>query len=141
MEQDYEQLKQEDIEVRNIKLKIEPDAWKKSVTCQKCNKKMEKTVIDMELPDGEITIHLEGYKCSGCGRERLNGEQAEKLDYLMALLDAVQNRTKWKFTRAMNYDGHNWFVRLPNELTKKWKKKVKSDIIPLTKDSYLLHLR
>ena len=137
---DYEDLKQKDIEEKEIKIKIAKGAFKGPIHCQRCKIRMKKAYMDMDIPDGEITIHMEAYKCPKCGRERLSGDQAEKLDYFMAMVDAIKNRTKFKFRRAMNFDGHNWFVRFPNELTSDWKKKVESDIIPLTASDYLVHL-
>lgn len=137
---DYENLKPEDIEEKEIKVKVAKGAFKGPIHCQRCKIKMEKIHTDMDIPDGDITIHLEAYKCPKCGRERLSGNQAEKLDYFMAMIDAVKNRAKFKFRRAMNFDGHNWFVRFPNELTHDWKKKVESDVIPLTASDYLIHL-
>lgn len=138
---DYENLKPGDIEEKEIKVKITKGAFKELIHCHKCKIKMKKIHTDMDLPDREITVHMEAYKCPKCGRERLNSQQAEKLDYFMALIDAVKNRAKFKFKRAMNFDGHNWFVRFPNELTHDWKKKIESDIIPLTASDYLVHLR
>lgn len=138
---DYENLKQQDFEEEEIKVKIAKGAFKGPISCQRCKIKMKKIHSDMELPDGDITIHIEAYKCPKCGRERLSGDQAEKLDYFMAMVDAIKNRSKFKFSRAMNFDGHNWFVRFPNELTHDWKKKVETDIVPLTTSDYLIHLR
>lgn len=138
---DYESLKPEDIEKEDIKIKIAKGAFKGSISCQKCKIRMKKIASDIDIPDGDITIHIETYKCPKCGVERLSGEQAEKLDYFMTMVDAIKNRAKFKFRRAMNFDGHNWFVRFPNELTYDWKKKVKTDIVPLTTSDYLIHLR
>jgi len=137
---DYENLKPEDIEERDIELEVSKEAFKCPIRCQTCKISMKKIETDINLPDGDITVHIEAHKCPKCGRERLSGDQAEKLDYFMALVDAIKNRSKFKFKRAMNFDGHNWFVRFPNELTRDLKKKVDSDIIPLTANDYLIHL-
>lgn len=138
---DYENLRPEDIESEDIELKAAKGAFSGLISCQKCKIKMEKVQTDMDLPDGEITIHLEAYKCQKCGREKLNGKQAEKLDNFMALVDAMKERSGFRFKRAMNFDGNNWFVRFPSELTQNWKKKVEADIVPLTSKDYLIHLR
>jgi len=137
---DYENLKPEDVEGKEIKIKVLKGAFGGQFHCQKCRIIMKRAHADIDLPDGELTLHMEAYKCPKCGREKLSGEQAEKLDQYLTLIDALKNKAKFRFRRAMNFDGNNWFVRFPNELTQEWKKNIESDIVPLTASDYLIHL-
>lgn len=137
---DYENLKPQDIEDKDIRIKISRKAFRGPIKCHRCKIKMKKVYTDMDIPNGDITVHLVAYKCPRCGRESLNGDQAEKLDYFMSLVDALKNKSRFKFKRAMNFDGHNWFVRFPSELTQNWRKKIETDIIPLTSSNYLIRL-
>ena len=136
----YENLKPGDLEDKEIKLKVSKKAFSRKLHCHKCKIKMKKTQIDMNIPEADITLHLDAYKCSKCGVERLSGDQAEKLDQLMTLIYAIKEKARFKFRRAMNFDGNSWFVRFPNELTHDWKKKIETDIVPLSSTDFLVHL-
>ena len=56
----------------------------------------------MYLTEDNITLHLDAYKCEKCGRERLNGDQAMKLDQMMLMIDARKTRVMFEFERAAN---------------------------------------
>lgn len=138
---DYEDLRPEDIEDEDIKIEIDKDAFKGPLICTKCNRKMNKVITDFDLPGGEITLHLEVYRCEKCNREYLSGDQAEKFDNMLILIDAIRHRSKFKFERAANYDGKNWFIRFPRDITKNWDKNKITDIIPITNQDFFIHVK
>jgi len=140
MKIDYENLKPKDIEKKDINLNVGKEAFKGPAKCTNCRIKMKQINTDVALPGNDITVHIEAYQCPKCKKQRLTGDQAEKLDYFMSLTEALKNKARFKFRRAMNFDGHSWFVRFPNEVTRNWKKKIESDIIPLTNSDYLIRL-
>ncbi|MBS3156736.1 hypothetical protein J4442_01010 [Candidatus Woesearchaeota archaeon] len=141
MKIDYENLKPEDLENEEVELEIDKDAFKGPLICKTCNKKMQNTVIDFDLPGKEVTLHLEAFKCTKCNKESLSGDQAEKFDKMLVLIDALKQKTKFKFERAANYDGKTWFVRFPNDLTKTWDKTMITDIIPITNKDFFIHIK
>jgi len=141
MKIDYENLQPEDLEDGGVKIELAEDAFEAPLTCAKCNKKMEKVLTDFELPGREITLHLEAYRCKKCHRELFSGQQAEKFDALLTLVDAMKQQAKVKFERAANLDGKNWFIRFPSDLTKSWNKQMETEIIPITQRDFFIHLK
>lgn len=137
----YENLRPEDLENKEIKIEIDKDAFKGPLICKKCNKKMEKVITDFDLPEGTLTLHLEAYRCPKCYKEYLSGEQAEDFDKMLVLMDAIKQKPKVKFERAANYDGKNWFIRFPADLTRNWNKKKITDIIPITNQDFFIHIK
>jgi hypothetical protein len=138
---DYENLKPEDLEDKEIDVKFEKNAFKGPINCKMCNKKMENAILDFELSDKSMTLHLNIYKCSKCHKEHLSGEQAEKFDNMLNLIDVIKKKPKFKFERAANFDGKNWFIRFPTDLTKDWHKKKMTDIIPLNNKDFFIHIK
>lgn len=137
-----ENLKPEDLTDEEVEIGIDKDAFKGPLTCTRCDKEMRKVSIDFDLPREPITLHLEAYRCTSCNKEYLSGEQAEKFDELLTLLDAFKQQPKVKFERAANYDGKNWFIRFPTDLTKKWNRKMITDIIPISNnDFFIIHVK
>jgi len=137
----YENLKEKDLEGKEVKIKLSKNAFKDPLHCPKCNLEMKKIVTDLDLMDDNITLHLEAYKCEKCGRERLNGDQATKLDRMMLMIDAMKEKIRFKFERAANYDGRNWFIRFPIEITRDWNKQMVANITPLSQKDFLIHFK
>lgn len=135
----YENLKQEDLE-EEVKIKVSKNAFKTELHCDECNIKMKKVVLDMDIPDSSITIHFEAFKCPKCEKEYLNGEQAEKLDEILVINKIVTERAP-VYERAGNFDGHNWFVRFPSQLTKNYGRHVKTEIKQLSATDFLVHFK
>ena len=138
---DYEDLKPEDLEDTEVQMEIRENAFKSPLFCNRCNRKMGKVLLDFDLPGGDITLHFESYKCSRCKREYLSGEQAEKFDSMLALIDASKQKAKIKFERSANFDGKNWFIRFPTDLTKGWNKGKVSEIVPITNKDFFIHIK
>ena len=141
MKINYEDIGPEDLEEGEIEVDIDKDAFKGPLVCAECNKKMQKTIINLNLPGKAITLHLEAYRCIKCNKEYLSGDQAEKFDNMLVLIDALKQQPKFKFERAANYDGKNWFIRFPSDLTKKWNKQMITDIIPITNRDFFIHIK
>lgn len=141
MKIDYENLKSGDLTNEEVEIEIDKDAFKGPLTCTRCDKKMKKVIIDFNLPEEPITLHLEAYRCTSCNKEYLSGEQAEKFDALLTLMDAFKQQSRIKFERAANYDGKNWFIRFPIDLTKNWNRKMVTDIIPITTNDFFIHVK
>src|SRR3989344_4296324 len=141
MKINYEDITPKDLEEEEIEVEIAKDAFKGPLACSICNKKMQKAIMDFNLPGRAITLHLEAYKCIECNKEYLSGDQAEKFDNMLILIDAIRHRSKFKFERAANYDGKNWFIRFPNDITKNWDKNKVTDIIPITNEDFFIHVK
>ena len=124
-----------------IKIKIGKGAFKGSLHCPKCKLEMKKVITDLDLMDDKITLHLEAYKCIKCGRERLSEEQAIKLDQIMLMIDAMKEKIRFKFERVANYDGRNWFIRFPVEITRNWNRQMTANITPLSQKDFLIHFK
>lgn len=137
-EPDYENLKPEDIKAEKVHFKIDKNAFKGPVNCSKCYVLMKKRITDLDY--GDITLHISTYKCPKCGKELLSFGQAEKLEKAITLADAMNNKARFKFKRAMNFDGKSFFVRFPTDITHNWHKKIETEIIPLSANDYLIHL-
>jgi len=133
---DYENLKPEDIEGEEVNIKVSKDANNSELHC--CNKKMKKVLLEMEIPNSPYCVRFEAFKCSKCGKEFLNSEQAEKLDKILMANKIISDDTV-VYERAGNFDGNNYFVRFPTQLTKHFKNKVKAEIRPLSNTDFLVH--
>lgn len=134
-----EDLKQEDLD-REVKVKIDKDAFKGPLKCNNCNVKMTLLKTSMDLPDADITLHFQVYRCSKCNREYLSGDQAKKLDKLLEFENVIKDKTL-KFERVLNFDGQSFFVRFPNELTKTWTKDLKTEIKALSSTDFFIHIQ
>ena len=141
LEEKYENLKLQDLKDEEIKIKLSKKAFKGPLHCPKCNIEMKKIHTDLDLMDDKITIHLEAYKCEKCGRERLSGKQALKLDQITIMIDAMKEKIRFKFERAANFDGRNWFIRFPVEITRDWNKQMVANITPLSQKDFLIHFK
>jgi len=141
LEKNYENIRLQDLTNEKVKIKISKDAFKSSLHCPKCNIEMKKIITDLDLAESQMTLHLEAYKCENCGRERLNGEQAIKLDQMMLMIDAIKEKIRFKFERAANFDGRNWFIRFPVEITRDWSKNMIANITPLSTKDFLIHFK
>lgn len=136
---EFEQLKEEDLEGEEIKLDIAEEAFERAY-CLKCNKIMKEVRTDFELPGGEYTLHLIASKCTRCGKESLSGNQVEKFQEMLSLMDAIKDKTKIKFERAINHDGKSFFVRFPKEITKNWTPNMTTEIMPIKNNEILIHV-
>ncbi|MBI4140400.1 hypothetical protein HY485_01040 [Candidatus Woesearchaeota archaeon] len=122
-----------------VHVDIKEEAFE-TARCTKCNRKMREIITDFELPGRELTLHISASKCQKCGKEMLNGRQAEKFQYMLLLIDAVKDNAKIKFERAMNYDGKSFFIRFPQELTAGWDKDMVTEIMPITNNELVIHV-
>ena len=82
-----EDFKLEELEnLEEEKLELEEDAFEANDgTCNECGGKLEKIVENRSLLNGMLTFHITKLRCSVCGKEYLNLEQAEKYDFLLLL--------------------------------------------------------
>src|SRR3989344_4703140 len=109
MKMEFEDLKEEDLK-EEVALEIEERAFERPAFCVKCKRKMDAVATDFQMPGGELTLHIIASKCSKCGKELLNVKQAEKLQEMLFLLDAIKDKPRIKFERAVNYDGKSFFI-------------------------------
>jgi len=76
----YEELKK--LQEENIE--IDEDSFEvNNGVC--CNEKMIKIVDNRNLFEGALTFHIIKLKCSMCGKEYMDLDQAEKYDLLLKL--------------------------------------------------------
>ena len=132
------ELKPEDFE-EEVNFELDEEAFKvKELHCDNCNKKMEKVSLDVDIPDTSLSIHLEAFRCSKCGKEYLSSEQAEKLDRALTVTKVIA-RKGVVYERAGNFDGSNVFVRFPAQMIKGGN--IKAEIMPISPMEYLVHFR
>lgn len=114
--------------LENVKFKIEKEAFKpKTLTCSRCNIKMKRTKIDINLEES-ISIILFGFECPRCKKRYLGLEEAKKLDKALIVSRMVKN--DFKMERSLSFDGDNFSFRIPKEFTHDVHKR-KVEIIPL----------
>ncbi len=132
------ELKPEDFS-EEVKFEIDKEAFKaKELHCDNCDKKMARAFLDVDIPNTSLTIHLEVFRCSKCGKEYLSGEQAEKLDRALALTKAIAKKGII-YERASNFDGSNVFVRFPAHMIKSGN--LKAEIIPISGTEYFVNFK
>jgi len=131
-------LNPEDFE-REVKVKIRKDAFRAKLLHCSCGAKMKKTFIDLDIPNTDLTIHLEAFRCNKCKKEYLNGEQAKKLDRAVAIGNAL-SENGLSYERAGNFDGYNIFVRFPAQVLTV-QGKVKAEIRPISTTDFFVHFK
>ena len=53
----------------------------------------------------------------------------------------MKEKIRFKFERAANFDGRNWFIRFPVEITRDWNKQMVANITPLSQKDFLIHFK
>ncbi len=133
-----DELKLEDFE-DEIKVSISREAFKsRELHCDICNKKMKKELLNIDIPNTYLTIHLEAFRCNKCGKEYLNGEQAKKLDRALAIGNVISEKGA-AYIRSGNFDGYNVFVRFPAHMVRG--RKIKAEIRPLSDEEFFVHFK
>jgi len=99
---------------------------------------MKKILLEMEIPNSPYCVRFEAFKCSKCEKEFLNSEEAEKLDKIL-MANKIISDDITVYERAGNFDGNNYFVRFPSQLTKHFKNKVKAEIRALSSTDFGVH--
>jgi hypothetical protein len=132
------ELTEQDFE-EEVKVEIDDEAFSsEELHCDKCNKNMEETLLDVALPNTQLSIHLKIFRCDKCGKEHLNGKQADKLDRALAVSRAIAKKGI-VYERAGNFDGSNVFVRFPAQMIKD--KEVKAEIIPISSTEFFVNFK
>ena len=132
------ELKPEDFK-EEVDFEIDEEAFKsKDLHCENCNKKMDKVSIEIEIPETSLTINLESFRCSNCGKEYLNGEQASKLDRALSVSKAI-NKKGFVYERSGNFDGSNVFVRFPAHMIKG--ENIKAEIMPISPTEFFVNFK
>lgn len=133
-----EELKPEDF-AEEVKVEISKGAFRvKELHCDNCDRKMNRVFLDVEIPETSLIAHLEAFRCGKCGKEYLTGEQAEKLDRILAISKVIAKKGV-VYERAGNFDGSNVFVRFPAQMIKG--KNVKAEIIPLSPTEFFVNFK
>jgi hypothetical protein len=109
----------------------------KSMTCSKCNRKMDRGELDIELESG-LYARLNGFCCPKCRERMLDLKEAKKLDRLMVLNRMFTNG--FKLERSLSFDGDNYTLRIPKEFTHLLHDK-KIDIVPLSNKEFYGRVR
>ena len=123
-------------ELEDVKFKIDKKAFEpKALTCSKCNIKMKKAEIEVNL-DGGVSIKAFGLECKKCKKRYLGLEEAKKLD--KAMIVSRMMKSEFKMERSLSFDGDNFTFRIPKEFTHDVKKR-KVDVICFL-FSYNIHI-
>lgn len=131
----YEDLALEDLEnLEEVKdFKIDKEAFKGPFFC--CGKKTKEVKTLLELRN-KVTFGYNVYECQKCKKQYIDSEQAEifeKILFLSQEQDII-------FHRKINFDGHNFFMRFPKEVTNSWKKGMSANIIPVRNREFLVKI-
>ena len=134
--QEEDDIKEEDI-IEEVHFEIDKNAFKGPFTC--CGRKTKKAVKGMSLKGQKVTYGV--WKCSKCGEEYLDSDQAEKLENIWAIQKFLEGKSP-TMERSLNYDGKTYFVRFPKDLTANWakQKKEKARLTMLSPDRYLVEV-
>ncbi len=132
------ELSPEDFE-QEIKVKIDKEAFgAQRLHCDRCNKKMDKVSLNIDIPDTSLSIHLDVFKCKKCGREYLSGEQSKNLDRALSISKIIAKKG-FVYERAGNFDGSNVFVRFPAQMIKE--RGIKAEIMPLSSNEFFVEFK
>ena len=137
MKNKYE-LSEEDFE-EEVDFELSEDAFSSDeLHCSDCGKKMDSVSLEVSIPETSLKVSLSAFRCKGCKKEYLNGDQAEELDRAMAISKAI-SRKGVVYERAGNFDGSNVFVRFPAQMIKE--RNVKAEIIPISATEYFVNFK
>lgn len=72
--------------LEEVKITIDTDSFKVyGGVCPQCKKKLSKVIVNEDLFQGAVTIHLIKFRCETCKKEYLDLEQAQKYDLFISL--------------------------------------------------------
>ncbi len=130
-----ENIREEDI-IGEVKITVDRDAFKPPKLChgKKLNRVYKKTKIK------NIDFDYYALKCYKCKREYLDDSQSRKLEAIWSLQKILDNKTI-EIERNINFDGKAYFLRFPNEITKKWHKGLTADIKVLNTSEFLIKVK
>ncbi|MDD9953422.1 MAG: hypothetical protein OXR66_03735 [Candidatus Woesearchaeota archaeon] len=131
-------MKNIDLEkLEGVDVEFSKDAFtsKGTTYCGKDNRKMKLVAKNYPLSGG-ITLTIKVFRCPKCKRELLGFDEAQKLDTALEVKRALE-KTSFSFTRKLSFDGDNFTLRLPKELTKGLKKRQVA-ITPLAKRKVMM---
>lgn len=139
MKQEMKEIKEEDLLEEVKEFSIASDAFSGPLLCTSCDQSMSKVKIDVKLPDQSLTLHVDAWRCSKCGKEYLSGEQAKKMDLLLEVNKLLGNNTQ-TFNQTLSYDGRNFFIPFPAEVTKSWGEGIQGEIKALSATDFFVHV-
>ncbi len=135
----YEKISEKDIG-KEVKFTFSKNAFDSEKTyCEECDVRARKVEVEMTIPKTFLSIRLKVFRCPKCNKEYLNFKEAEKLDKLLVLNNMIEKQGV-SYTRALNFDGDNIFIRFPTELTRGFDKKSKAEIMPLSMNEFLIKI-
>jgi len=117
-----------------VKFEIAKDAFDGPFSC--CHTKTQKVRKKKIL--NHITFEYEVWRCPKCKTDYLDSKQARIYEKFYFINKAIEEEIKFK--RNLNYDGHNYFVRFPNEVTHNWHKKMTVSIIPVASNEFFVKI-
>jgi hypothetical protein len=106
------------------------------VHCEQCGRRLPLRDLDVNVGGG-ISVRLHGFKCPKCGTEYLGLQEAAKLD--RAKLIHHSTSKGFRLSRRISFDGDNYTLRIPKELTKNVKKR-RIEITPLGANEFLARM-
>lgn len=83
----YQELDKDEIsQLEEVSVQIDKDAFKvHEGVCPRCDKRLSKIIVNEELFDGTITIHIIKFRCEQCKQEYLDLDEAQKYDLYLSL--------------------------------------------------------
>ena|SRR3989338_1432365 len=132
-------MKFEDVKIgETFKVKFDKNAFfPKSMTCMYDNSRMKVLNKEFQISDDLLT-HYRSFKCPKCKREAFGLGDAARLEDA-EILKKVLSKTEFSFNRKVSFDGDNYLLRFPKELTKNMKIK-EVNIAPIRKNKFMLTL-
>lgn len=83
----YEELSTDEIShLKEVPVEIDQDSLRVyEGVCPSCKKKLSKIIVNEELFNGAITIHIIKFRCETCKTEYLDLAEAQKYDLYVSL--------------------------------------------------------
>lgn len=120
---------------------FDKDAFRaKEMHCDTCQKMMDLANMDIAIPNTPIIVRLKAFKCDKCKKEYLNFEEADKLGKALQISKLMGSQA-YKITRSLSFDGDNYIFRIPVEMARNLGKKPHVDMIPLSSQDFIIHLK
>ena len=118
-----------------VKFEIAPDAFVGPYTCHK-----KKTILrNREVMVGSIPVSAQVWMCAVCKKEYIDFDQAKKWEAIWTV-EMLLKKKHVSMKRSLNYDGKMFFLRIPKEVTKDWKKGQTADITFLSNKKFLVEV-
>ena len=121
---------------KGIKVNISLDAFEGPFRC--CNQLTKRARKQTNYKG--LSFSYEVWKCSKCGEDYLDNQQAKRLEGFWTMQKIIDNQLI-TLERNLNFDGKTYFFRFPQELTKNWNKGQIAEIKLIDSNTFLVEVK